>query len=217
MTISQARYGSNAEVGRAPNRKATKDQQHWGAAAGLGVAGTGLGATRASSVLSNNAGASKVKANQSFAGARISRNDANLQRQLQANEQAKLVKLRGRTSGQAMWITDGKGKRISIPAGASTGDVRNIMMRVQHDSARHSHRASMHDAAAQASREQAGKHYENYARLSRYSTLANRGGKAAIGVGLLGAAGALANTERSRGTVGYKRPTRAQLRGRNVR
>lgn len=217
MTISQSRYGSNAEVGRAPNRKAIKDQHHWGAAAGLGVAGTGLGATRASSVLNNNAGASKAKASQSFAGARISRNDANLQRKLQANEQAKLTKLRGRTPGQAMWITDGKGKRITIPASASPGDIKNIMMKITDDRIRHGHRANMHDAAAQASRAQAGKHYENYARLSRYSKLANRGGKVAIGAGLLGAVGALANTERSRGTVGYKRPTRAQLRGRNVR
>jgi len=217
MTISQSRYGSNAEVGRAPNRKPVKDQHHWGAAAGLGVAGTGLGATRASSVLSNNAGASKGKANQSFAGARISRGDANLQRQLQANEQAKLTKLRGRTKGQAMWITDGQGKRINIPAGASNGDIKNIMTGVSRDSARYSQRAGMHDKAAQASRDEARKHTENYVRMNRYSKLASRGGKVAIGAGLLGAAGALANTEHARGTVGYKRPTRAQLRGRNVR
>jgi len=217
MTISQSRFGSQAEVGRSPNRKNAKDQHHWGAAVGLGVAGTGYGATRAASVLSNSAGASKAKANQSRAGIRISQGDANLARNLQAVEQAKLAKLRGRNKGQAMWIVDGQGRRVNVPATADSAFMHGVINDVVRESNKHAQTASRHDLATKKSRDEARAHAQNYARMNRYSKLASRGGKIAIGTGLLGAAGALAQTEHARGTVGYKRPTRAQLRGRNVR
>ncbi|CAB4194575.1 hypothetical protein UFOVP1264_30 [uncultured Caudovirales phage] len=216
MTISQSRYGSMAEVGRAPQNKKQKESANLGGlAASAGAIGAGGYGIKRSA---NYAQFSRSSANQ--AKAKNSRRKNNLSEMKRIrNENAVHVKNNERfaqywagpkTKG-AKFVAPGQ-KALVIKPGAGPRDAepigRELSERSIRNNSKMTHLSSHNKELARESKRYSS--MSNYARgrAIRFGT----GGAALSALGVAGAAGIIRRNEKKRGTLSGNRSALGQMK-----